>query len=939
MKNFYNILIAVTAILITAHCSVLAAPLSPDQALKRLKGNSKKTAAVNLLAKSPEHVRSVKSQNGNTALYLYNVNSEDGFLILSADDRITPLLGYSSTGNLSDSNLPDGLVWWMNQMADEIENTISDNESPEISGASIPVVGTAISPIVHARWGQTEPYNAYTPVINGDKTPTGCVATALTQIMYHYKWPEAPVGEVKYSDTSKPSNEYSMSYDGIEFEWNKMLDEYDVESSEESVNAVATLMKAVGYGVHMTYAKSGSGATDANALAGMTSYFGYSKDARMLRRESFNRSEWDALLYGMLSGGMPIYYTGRDAVWLGSGGHAFICDGYDGNGYFHFNWGWNDKYNGYFLTSSMVPSGAGTGGFINGYNYSQAIMINLHPDNEQEYALCDYVLGKDLSFSTSSLYCEAILTRGIPGSFEFGIRISSANNPSLHTVISLGSTEGGTVMANLPYNSLNDLDKDDIYDMKMIWRPDPDSEWRRIAGESSGFLVYNQSPMGGTLVCEDDVWKFNPGITDQDPIKLEISGININDEDYYISGSANSISFHVTNHYNDYANYASRCYVVDSQGNQTLFFNFDLTSDPNGYSVSKYNLKNTLIIPEGEYTLRFINVNTLQEIPCDKTYSITVYDAASLINHDDGSFKYVVVPGRGASLISTSTGSAIGEEIYIPAEITIEDSSYTVTKILPAIKNIIDKKTATSIVIDYPLTDIPSSTFSSIDNLTKLSLPESVRTIGKYAGAFNKAMTELILPERLDHIESSAFFSCYALENLRVPCVDTIPESCFWGIYEVPEINIPEGVRVIEDKAFYSPKKAVKIYLPSSLESLGAGAFGGYLSVSPLTDVVCNALTPPAIESSSFYNSAYKSATLHVPGGSTDLYATHPVWGKFSKIEELDLPNSIEIIENFAGENYKWLNINGIPLNTVPLEPGIYIRYSKSSLPEKIIIK
>lgn len=916
-----------------------ATPISPQEALQRLQANSNNAVSSKLFAKSgARYLRSVKSEAGPDALHLFNLTGRPGYVILSADDRLTPILGYSDTGSLDNpDDLPDGLTWWMNQMADEISNIISEDGEESSNHVQLPPsVGPAIAPLVKARWGQTDPYNALTPVINEKQSPTGCVATALTQIMYHYSWPPAPKGSITYTDTSNDKPTYSMTFDGLQFEWEKMLDEYSEEASQDSKDAVALLMKAVGYGVKMSYGASSSGATDANAREGMVNYFGYSNDMQQLRREGFTRDEWENILYSMLSAGMPIYYTGRDAVWLGSGGHAFVCDGYDGQGYFHFNWGWNDKYNGYFLTTCMVPAGAGTGGYINGYNYTQSIMVNMHPDDGRDYSLVDYVMGTKFEFNPSACTVNATAQRGNGESFEAGLKLNPTDDSAEPTIMTLGMMDKN-IETSFPQEMMDALDSSKSYEIRMVWRK-TNGEWQRIAGQADGFLVYSQYPMGGLLTNDGDKWVFNSALVDLKPIPLIISDIAFNDEDYYISGAQNSLTFYTKNLENDFEYHAARCYAVNENGKETLFFNFSLEVDPAEVHKSSFTTKNTLTLPEGIYTLRFIDVNTMQDIPIEGDFTLKVYDQNSILTHDDGCFKYAVVPGHDATLLQTSTGSTIGGDIFVPAEITINGETYPVGKMQTTWRNILDKKNVTSLKIEFPVTEIASSSFSSMDILEELAIPESVTSIGQYAGAFNKVMTKLTIPERLDKLDKSAFFGCYMLQNLRVPVVDTIPESCFYGVYEVPEIRVPEGVRVIEKQGFYSPKACEYIELPSTLESLGASAFGGYSFESHLKEVKIHALTPPEVQSNSFATSLYKTAVLKVPGGSKSSYLADPVWSKFSNIEEFDSTVSIEMLPEPSVNYDIWYTIDGLILPGRPTEPGLYIRLRNASAPEKILI-
>lgn len=918
-----------------------AAPVSPEEALGRV---SKSTNAPGLInrhsATGAKYLRCVSTPAGAPALYLYDMQNSDGYMILPADNRFTPVLGYSDSGSLAGTDLPDGLQWWLNQMADEIQYALESDEEGGVY--TPPSLGPAISPLVKTLWGQSEPYNLYTPVISDKQCPTGCVATALSQIMYYYQWPLAPEGEVNYIDSSK-KNIYSMVFDGITFDWDKMTDLYNDDSTEDSKVAVATLMKAVGYGVHMTYGTSGSGATDANALAGMTTYFGYSKDARMIRRESTNRMEWDAMLYSMIQAGLPIYYTGRDGSFLGSGGHAFVCDGYDGKGYFHYNWGWNGSYNGYFLTTCLVPAGAGIGGYINGYNYTQSIMVNLHPDNGQDYDLYDYVTESKFDMSVATHTVSANLSRPLSNAdFQVAIAYNNDGNDEM-SYWTLGiASAASPFKAEITDGFFENLDKDKSYQLRLVWKPisenEESSDWKRIFPETEGSVVYTPDVSGGFLSYnpENADWTFTPSVMDRDQIKFRIKDITFNDEDYFISDEANPLTMTLVNEGNDYEFHAIRCYLQPKNGGQEiLLFNTNIDLKPEETFKGQYSLSKNLTA--GDYTLKFIEANTLQIIPTDRVFEIKVYGNSALLKFDDGTFNYVVVPGHGAFLTKSITGSKIGGDVVIPAEVTHEGTTYTVEKMQQTISSLIDKNTITTLRIEYPITELPGSTLSSAKELTELYLPESVRVIGQYGCAFNKALVKVQLPSQLDSIGSCAFMSCTALPSINIPTVEVIPDKCFYGLDNVTEIKIPEGVRRIEKNAFQYWKSIVTLELPSTLEYIGSSAFGGFASNKP-ESVIVHALTPPEIESNTFISVMTKNAVLKVPGGSKEAYKAHPYWSKFLSMEELPELTGVENAATEADVQAKWYTIDGLALPAAPTKSGIYVKVTENNKVQKVLI-
>ena len=290
-------------------------------------------------------------------------------MILSADDVAPAVLGYSDSESFDTDDMPDNLRYWLDEYARQIAFAASKGMAAEPKAVK---QRADVAPKITTLWDQLEPYNDQTPYHNGKQCPTGCVATALAQIMNYHKWPVKPTGKKTF--TSYYVGQLSIDFDQITFEWDKMLDRYYMTSPDENINAVATLMTAAGYASEMTYHQNSSGAAGNTAAAGLFTHFGYSKGMSLENRDWYGIEEWENLVYAELTENGPVYYEGTGS----GGGHAFVCDGYESEtGKFHFNWGWTGKGNGYYRLSALDPDYQGTGGNSLGYNYTQDIIRNL----------------------------------------------------------------------------------------------------------------------------------------------------------------------------------------------------------------------------------------------------------------------------------------------------------------------------------------------------------------------------------------------------------------------------------------------------------------------------------------------------------------------------------------------------------------------------------
>ena len=363
------------AIMSAATLGMFAAPLTPEQALKRVHGNS----ALKMPSKSGTSMKlsfSMQTQKGEPAVYIFDRPASSGYLIVSADDTATPLLGYADSGSFDANNMPPQLEWWLSEYASQIDYASANG----IKNTYAPIANKKeIAPLVETKWNQGTPYNNLCPSVNNVKCPSGCVATAMAQVMKFWNYPDVGTGRVTATLPSGGTGEGFINLAQKPFDWNNMIDSYSgYDYTNEQGNAVATLMQAAGYAAKMNYAPGGSGALSINAAISLSKNFKYNPNIQYLQRLYFNASEWNEIVYNELAAGRPILYGGQST----SVGHEFVCDGYDGNGYFHFNWGWGGMSDGYFILDALNPNSVGTGGGAGGgYNSRQDIIIGIQPSS------------------------------------------------------------------------------------------------------------------------------------------------------------------------------------------------------------------------------------------------------------------------------------------------------------------------------------------------------------------------------------------------------------------------------------------------------------------------------------------------------------------------------------------------------------------------------
>ena len=354
--------------------SLFAGPVTQEQALEKARQFMK-----NKIIKEPrlmmESGVGKNTSTGEQAFYVFNAIGDNGFVIVSGDDRTAPILGYADKGAINMSHMPENLQNWLAGYAEQISALKSSGVPLQTANPS----WAAIDPLIDCYWGQSEPYNLQCPVYDGEHSVTGCVATAMAQVMYYHKWPETTSMEIPaYTSTYYVGKNYSSNLPALPittFSWNLMKPTYKTNEVGEAADEVAKLMRYCGQAVKMKYSPSVSGA-NLNAEH-MVKYFGYSTSAKDVCRADYFTEEWEELIYHELSNNRPVPYSGSSS----SGGHQFLCDGYDGNGLFHINWGWNGTSDGFFVLSVLNPNVRGVGGGTaeDGYTHGQWAMVGLKP--------------------------------------------------------------------------------------------------------------------------------------------------------------------------------------------------------------------------------------------------------------------------------------------------------------------------------------------------------------------------------------------------------------------------------------------------------------------------------------------------------------------------------------------------------------------------------
>lgn len=387
-KNFLLLL----SLMLLLSVSAIAGPRSYQQA----KAIAQRQAAMLGIEMDAEVAASAKAaprmsvssavSPSATCYYVFANGEDKGFTIVSGDDRMPEVVGYSAQGTYDPDHLPANYVGFMKAYQETVEALLKGDA--QVSGGLAEVRqwraeragSAAVAPLLDGiKWDQREPYNNMCPLYEGtNRSVTGCVATAMAQVMMYYQYPKKLKSTIESYTTKAYGINIPAIYSGATYDWDNMLPDYSKSDyNSAQADAVAKLMYHCGAAVKMDYGPSSRANVTPTILA---TYFGYDADLMQdLTRTVFTLQQWMTLIDNELKAKRPILYSGQAS----DEGHEFVCDGSDGKGLYHINWGWGGYQDGYFDLTILQPQkgGAGSGSAVDGYNRNCSMIIGIAPDN------------------------------------------------------------------------------------------------------------------------------------------------------------------------------------------------------------------------------------------------------------------------------------------------------------------------------------------------------------------------------------------------------------------------------------------------------------------------------------------------------------------------------------------------------------------------------
>ena len=362
-------------------------------------------------------------------LYVFNAPQGKGFVIVSGDDRAESILGYVDEGEFDEKEMPANMRAWLDGYVGQIRTL---QKMPTVRKSLRALQRTPIAPLMSTKWGQGDAtkqgsaYNKQCPTINGVHCLTGCVATAMAQVMNYYQWPEETLCEIpQYKSNNNVGTLAALPLRS--FDWASMADKYKGSETSEEEDAVAWLMRYCGQALSTNYGTGSSSASTNSVTHAMRTYFGYDTNMRYVSRDDYSAEAWDNLIYTELSEHRPVIYRGVSSEF----GHAFVCDGYDDNSLYHINWGGDGRYEGYYALSVLNPYQGGEGytGVSDGFSMSQGAVVGIQPFTGED--LDDSALHVDyITYYSTKLYALFVNMTGETKTFEYGFLYHLANDDS-----------------------------------------------------------------------------------------------------------------------------------------------------------------------------------------------------------------------------------------------------------------------------------------------------------------------------------------------------------------------------------------------------------------------------------------------------------------------------------------------------------------------------
>lgn len=868
---------------------IISKPISEEaakaKALEFFSTDARKLPAKNGGKRKAPTVQDVKLsytsvKEGKTCFYVFNNGEDGGFVIVGGDEVAKEILAYVPHGHFDYEKAPDNVKWWLGEyekeifIAKKVAAQKQHNSVSKRSSSSVQDLFTDIPDLITTKWDQLYPYNAAIPEIqhtNGSSivSSTGCVNTAVAQIMNYWKWPI----------TGEGSNSYTLDYDGIDewsagvaegsfdgllpatfsanfgsttYDWENMLDDYTVATpTQAQIDAVSTLMYHVGVSEYTSYGPGGSGGGPQDMMKALKDNFKYSERLTYLLRGDYLDDEWEEIIYSELQNGRPVLYDGLSPT-SNDVGHCFILHGYSKDlNMFSVNWGWGGYLDGYWKivgTISWI--------FFNDENYVEdfighGICINLEPNN----------IAHSNSFSNVG---DTIIVDGIRydliGPLSKTVEVTFAPNDE---IIYEGEL---TIPETITFNN-------ETYTVTKIGR----------YGLASGYANYYGVDMGGisaiTSIQLPNTLRSIAygGLTGANirelhlPESVEMLGKNC----FSAMGELttvtlpNNLTYIPLYCFNDchkleYVNLPASIKALGAMSFADCPSLELLVSHAVSVPTATIDVDRgipALFSSNLEGKVLAVPQSSIGDYKNDSQFGLwgTIIPIESLPENFEERFE---VDSIEYKFLLTGEVSVVGykgkrndiDSLVIPASVSYKGNKYPVVKVGNGGHfNMFIQ----SIIIDDGIREIGTFAFSGNNRFNYISLPGTVELIGNSA------------------FQSSGLISIDGANGVR-----EIGDAAFLNCVNIENFVMPNSVEKIGNSAFADCRALTQLELSANLISIGEYAF---VFCDKLQSIKCNSVVPPVLGNNAF-QWVHSDIPVFVPSGTAETYRSDVGWSYFTNI-------------------------------------------------------
>ena len=688
--------------------------------------------------------------------YIFNAD-DGGFVLVSGDDRTTPVLGYSEQGQLDLSQAPENLLYWLDSYAQQIES-LDHGASASTIGASLKDAAP-ISPLIQTKWNQRAPYNNQCPYWPGtnQRCLTGCVATCMAQIMYYYKWPEHCPAIPAYFLSS--FNQTIEALPPVDFRWNDMQLTYYNNDVGPAADAVAQLMRYCGQSVEMDYGRQESRANMDPKV--MIETFDYSENTKEIYRNNYSdATEWESIIYQELAKGHPVPYAGCPKN--GDPGHQFICDGYDNRGYFHINLGWGGQDDAYYVLS-----------VANGYSQDQRAIIGLEPKAvPSDYAVNSFSIGEDVFLNEKTDVRVSLTNLGNTSRERLVLWVKQRRVWALTATVdgSIEPGQTGEVMMSFIPSNVGD------FEVKLT----SDLEGEVVKATATIHVAEPEEKTVGDFVylCNNDTHHaFVKGTKEDADTKTWVIP-----ETFDTDG----VTYTVVAVRSDAFFYDSRVRRLELPSTLNMIGD-EAVLNCNNLQMVISHIKHPFVIHDNTFAVRTWNYDTME---------FDYKESSAVLYVPEGSkSEYEAIPGwthfakvvegiphevfagglRFLCMPNTKTATVIADDSYseltevnIPEQVECEGIACLVDSI--ADKAFRSSRYLKFVTLPSSLKTIGENAFFNCYRLKEVNIPEGCETIGSSAFAYCSDLQKVVLPATLSSLGDKAFGETSALVSVVSHC-------------------------------------------------------------------------------------------------------------------------------------------------------------------------